>query len=375
MIIRDEEVNLRQNLPVWSTIADFFVFLIDNRTRDSSEHTIRSILRAADRPFFIQEYFFEGFGQARTLSLSKAFEHFPQASHVLIADPDWKPDTTTINKHDLDDSADVFRFVVFDRNGFTRRRMDWLLRMRSGLAMRYHVHEVLDIGQYSVKSIPWIIHEIEQAGTWHTTVGHSSSFAAKRFLFDLDLLYKDLTLYGHDPHTHYYLGSTLHAYVESHFKETGHLNTTMLDSAIEFLEKRVRSVYADEFVEERWACLYTLGSIYSSLRKEYIKAVYWLSMCRDYNEKQIDCGIALTTLYFNYGVLDSAQSELDAMLKQPFQERLMLNTLNIYDCKLPEVALHIFQLLARARQLTVPHAKYTLLLVTLYITRRRLKRL
>ena len=41
-----------------------------------------------------------------------------------------------------------------------------------------------------------------------TNTGHANSFDAKRSLFDLDLLYKDLAQYGHDPHTHKYLGVT-----------------------------------------------------------------------------------------------------------------------------------------------------------------------
>ena len=52
------------------------------------------------------------------------------------------------------------------------------------------------------------VHYVSQPGSWHTTVGHGNSTSAKRYEFDLELLQKDLTLYGHDSHTHYYLGST-----------------------------------------------------------------------------------------------------------------------------------------------------------------------
>jgi len=40
--------------------------------------------------------------------------------------------------------------------------MDWLLKHKAGLKMRYHLHEVLDIGYYTVKNIPWVVHEIEK---------------------------------------------------------------------------------------------------------------------------------------------------------------------------------------------------------------------
>lgn len=84
----------------------------------------------------------------------------------------------------------------------------------TGLKMRYNLHEVLDIGTYSVKDVPLIAREIEQAGTWHTSVGHGDSMSAKRYQFDLDMLYKDLKIFNHDPHVHYYLGITHQAYAE-----------------------------------------------------------------------------------------------------------------------------------------------------------------
>ena len=120
MILRDEEVNLRSNLPLWNGLIDYYVFLIDDRTVDHSEDTIRRILRS-DETYVIAPFCFEGFGQARTEALQLAWEHFPAASHVLIADPDWRPDVATISKDDLHQSAETYEFTIFDRNGYTER--------------------------------------------------------------------------------------------------------------------------------------------------------------------------------------------------------------------------------------------------------------
>jgi hypothetical protein len=80
--------------------------------------------------------------------------------------------------------------------------------------MRYRLHEVLDIGPYSVKDISLVVREVEQNGTWHAFVGHGDSMSAKRYLFDLDMLYRDHADLGSDPHVHYYLGVTHQAYAE-----------------------------------------------------------------------------------------------------------------------------------------------------------------
>jgi hypothetical protein len=266
MICRDEGVNFKANLPLWLNIVDYYVFLVDSRTSDGSEDIIRSILAPADKSYFIRHYNFSGFGPARTLSLETAWEQFPQASHILIADPDWKPEPSTMSLHDLAENYDVFRFTAFDRNGFTKRRMDWLLRHRQGLAMRYNLHEVLDIGMYNVTLIPWVVREIEKPGSWHTTVGHNNSFSADRYKFDLALLYKDLELHGHDPHTHYYLGITHEAYVNKIVPRKGLHDDEVrehLTNATRYLELRATTQYDDEFVEQRWAVMMQLGILYS----------------------------------------------------------------------------------------------------------------
>jgi hypothetical protein len=271
MILRDEAVNLRSNLPLWVGKIDYFMFLVDRRTTDGSEDVIKNILGDNHVPFEIVYHDFDGFGSSRTRSLQNAWKYFPQASHVWIADPDWKVDPNIpIQKSELDLIHDAFRFVIYDRNGQTTRRCDWLLRHREGLAMRYHLHEVLDIGHYEYTTVSWVVHEIEQKGSWHTSVGHTDSFSAQRMQFDLDLLYEDLEMYGHDPHTHKYLGVTHMGYAEKIFEANGNVLNEMIESHIAkgryFLELRLNSTYENEFPEERWQAYVQLGVIAMNLK-------------------------------------------------------------------------------------------------------------
>ena len=95
MMCRDEEVNIKSNLRQWLLVADYFVFLVDRRTVDNTAQAIKDILQDTNI-FRIIIYDFNGFGNARTLSLTETWNNFPQATHVLIADPDWLPDTVSI---------------------------------------------------------------------------------------------------------------------------------------------------------------------------------------------------------------------------------------------------------------------------------------
>jgi hypothetical protein len=240
--------------------------MVDTRTQDDTSEAIASILQ--NKKYKIVPYLFEGFGPARTASLESAWQYFSQATHVWIADPDWRPELNTIDINDLD-SSDVYRFMIYDRNGDTTRRCDWLLRHRAGLAMRYNLHEVLDIGYYNWKVVNWVVREIEQSGSWHTTVGHGNSMSAKRYLFDLQLLEKDVKIYGHDPHTHYYLGITHDGYASKLLEISSGVITSEIqyhfDEAIKYLTLRAVSKYKEEFLEERWGVMLTLGVIYSKI--------------------------------------------------------------------------------------------------------------
>lgn len=106
--------------------------------------------------------------------------------------------------------------------------------------------------------------------------GHKDSFSAKRSLFDLQLLYRDLDVYGHDPHTHKYLGVTHLSYVVSLATSRnangdnviggdGNLLTPELRDHFQkgnyYCEMRAdpSTVYEDEFSEERWECMVQMG--------------------------------------------------------------------------------------------------------------------
>lgn len=355
MILRNEEVNILANLPLWAQFTTYFVFLVDHRTTDNTTGSIHSTLSyagfAASR-YVIKSYEFDGFGPARSLSLQIAYSSFPQANHVMIADPDWRPRLSTIDVSQLHDQADVFRFVVYDRNGVSRRKMDWMLTHKPSLKMKYKLHEVLDIGYYSVAVVPWIFDEIERVGSWHTAVGHGSSMTSRRYLFDLDLLQRDLVRYDHDPHIDYYLGVTYHAYTEFAWKEGNTLNQTSLAQSIHFLHKRLQSTYEDEFIEQRWAAMYLLGGIFTNMQIDLPRALHWFTLCRDYNPRQVDCSLILARIHIAMGRVQHAWDEVESALQQEMSERAMLNMLGTAECELPALAvkLLITRLAAANRQ-------------------------
>jgi hypothetical protein len=123
------------------------------------------------------------------------------------------------------------------------------------------------------------------AGTWHSTVGHEHSFSLKRSSFDLELLYRDLEMCGHDPHTHKYLGITHLAHVvtsvaaakaaapAASWSQEALLTPDLLDHlqrGYHFCELRADpdTVYTSEFAEERWECMLQMALTASEVVSE-----------------------------------------------------------------------------------------------------------
>lgn len=343
MICRDEAVNFRSNLGLWLPYIDYFVFTMDYRNSDDSKDVIDNIIKDKSR-YKIYDHNFTDFGSARTTSLEQAWESYPFASHVLISDPDWKPDINTINKNELDFKYDVFRFKIFDRNGATFRQMDWLLKHRQGLRMKYAIHEVLDIGMYSIKAIDWVLHEIEKPGSWHSKVGHGNSMSLNRYLFDLSLLAKERDMYGHDPHTHHYLGITHHAVVEnvpSDFPKdelTFHQN-----EAIKYLSLRATAQYTSEFPDERWTGMYALALLYQHNIKNFDLAIKWYKLCAEYDSSKLECHVALTRLYLRIGSLDDAINTFVALMQRKSQDNKVdyLTFFRLEQCNIPSIGLEL----------------------------------
>ena len=290
-------------------------------------------------------------------------------------------------------NTEVYRFTIFDRNGVTTRRIDWLLRNREGLGMRYHLHEVLNIGYYTWTDISWITKEIEQAGTWHTTEGHADSFDPKRYLFDLSLLQKDKDMYTDDPHVDYYLGVTHHAYASklrerensrievqnekkanvaestsssspssssSSNRETELEIQDHLELAAMHLETRATKHYQHEFTEQRWGAMLTLGTIHddptfmqqantntntnthansNNSENNFVKANAWFQLCKTFNNKQHECSAHLIKQYLRIGLLGAAVTEASALIRTKHEKRTMLNSAQDTECVIPSIAL------------------------------------
>lgn len=80
----------------------------------------------------------------------------------------------------------------------------------------------------------------------------------------------------------------------------------------------------------------------AALQRDDFKAIYWLSMCRDYNPAQSECALALCQLYTKLGQLAPALAELHGVLQLRREQRQMLEYLTHWNCKVPLMAVQLF---------------------------------
>lgn len=349
LMVRDEEANLRLNLPRWKDVADAVVCGIDDRTTDGSAHAVLDALDVDNWVFYFR---FENFGQGRTLVLAEAWRKFSHCSHVLTLDPDWEP--LSLAKSDLDWTHRTYFFTVRDRNGMTTRALNWLVRHEQNLTFRYRVHEELEQGTAGPdKLVSWQMHEKEIEGrtSWHKG---GSSHSYERYLDDLELLYLDLRDGGgRDNHTLYFLGLTHLAALEAKLGVGEHSRTPEVDAHVNrgmrYLTDALDVI--DDKTPRYASALRWLAYAHHHYTKNVTAAEHYYARCADADAARLECRTFLAALYRGLGRVKDAWPVLIPALKAhaslakasfvPPQRNTYVN-----DCSLPlEAALALLDML------------------------------
>ena len=314
LMVRDEEANLRANLPAFSGLADFVVCGIDDRSRDGSARAVAEAL--PDVPRWVFYFRFDGFGRGRTGVFREAWRKFPEASHVLVLDPDWELDAPRASRAHLNADERTFLFKVWDRNGMTSRTMNWLVKHEANLTFEHQLHEQLvqpnaGPGPQRAHVLPWEFAEREVRGrdTWHsaaTAHGHSQSY--ERYLFDLELLDMDLADLGpDDPHTLFYLGVTHLSALDAMLGIGEHERTPETDyhvaEGVKYLTARVdeallareRATFAGAH-EHTWGALRWLAHAHHFSTRDFARARTFYGRCAAYDPGRRDCAVFLAKL-------------------------------------------------------------------------------
>ncbi|CAM9404102.1 unnamed protein product, partial [Pylaiella littoralis] len=322
LIVRDEEESLKANLNLWRDVADCFVIGVDDRTTDETTSIIQQVL--GDKARFIFFFTFQDFSQARNAVLRSTAHNFPDVSHVIFADADWRPNLATVDKSDLDFAHGSFPFVVSDHSGHTSRLVEWLVRFDKHLRFKY---------RYA-----YCFRVVESNSSWNTNLHHHSR-SAERFLFDLKHLELDFEDDPTDLHTLFYLGITKFAYIESFIGKGTHEKTPELEalvaSGMSYFNQAVDlhgGMKNSEFV---WGSLRWLAYGYHYFVGDADKAKRAYEACIEYDPARVDCLVFLSRLHLEHGDLDAAWNQAKMALLHRPPAGLVLNYFYTFECFVP----------------------------------------
>jgi tetratricopeptide (TPR) repeat protein len=304
-LARDEEFNIRRNLPRYGAVADFVCAGVDERTTDGSARAISEALPDIPRRVFYLRWSRRGgFGAARTLVFKEAWRVFGgAATHVLALDPDWVPAVETLDKARLDVHHAAFAVYVTDRNGLTARHLDWLVPFSPNLYFEHRLHEQLVRGDGAAKLLRWNFAEASIQRTWHAN--HSQSYG--RYAGDLEVLGEALADDPTDAHALYYTGVTHLAALEALLGLGEHAVTDVsqrhVDAAISHLEDALEADLPDE---QKWAARRWLAHAHHHLTKNYAKARRYYEQCAALDATRPDCPAFRASLDRRQGLYDEA---------------------------------------------------------------------
>lgn len=262
LLIRDEALLVKTHLPLWLGIAYCSVAGIDERSKDGSHRAYLDATDAApsledtarprrkDRPLhrrrFAFHFSFDGLGPARTAVLSEASRRFPDATHALFVDPDWRPRVPPSLRSLIaarDRGATVFAFRVTDRNGSTERLLDWCFSVAEGATFKYRWHEALVVPTYEAALLDWDVEEVADADrlSWHAEA-HGTSSSEERYVFEIALMEADLAEMPGDARAHYYVGVD---YVALGDKRSGEAANKAYREGLVHLRRRIEIEFRD----------------------------------------------------------------------------------------------------------------------------------
>mmetsp|Transcript_15340 Transcript_15340/g.23095 ORF Transcript_15340/g.23095 Transcript_15340/m.23095 type:complete len:1139 (-) Transcript_15340:103-3519(-) len=365
MLIRDEEDNIHNNLHQWVHLMDYFVFLIDDRTSDKSVQNIAAVLDGK-RPYNIQFHSFSGFGSARTKLFSIAWQYYSDAAFVFMAQPSWIPDLSTINKRELMTTHDVYRFTVYDSESSTTFSVNWLLRHKNGLAMRYNANEVLDIGEnYSETFTNWTVRTPKSR-----RLGKSSSYVSlERWNDKIRYIEEDIVQYGSNPYFHYHLGRSHIRYIEAMRDCTGNTMTSIisehLNNSVSNLTQCAMTAARSQFREEKYYAILTLGKVYADYLEDKVTALKWFQYCHEFEPYQTECGFRIASFYESEGFVDDSFTVLEGILRRERKQLTISNDLQHSSCAVPAITARVFIDVEKysTKKFTPGDAKYVQLMV------------
>jgi len=327
MLIKNEAEHLRRSLPKWAPLIDYWIIGVDDHNTDESEDVIRQYL--GHIPGEIVVVAFDGMGPTWTKLVERGLEAFPNATHGIIADADFTPMQSSLDKSQLILECSKHMYRIRSTDGSTVRNMDWIYRNIPGAKVERRTHQSLSVPKIPGQRVFQTMIDLEVqefTGGYQDRSGNKS----QRYL---NWLLKDLEEMPNDPRTIYYLG---HAHLDmigptpAQDVQSGGAGAEHVKKALEYFTWR--SEVRMGYFEERWFAMLKAAEICERYLFDYECSLRMWNKAKELDPERVDTYFYIGQHYRLAQQPDLAFPYLEQAVKLQYPPRSLFQWNMLYDC-------------------------------------------
>lgn len=324
MLIKNEREHLDRTLPRWAAIIDYWIIGVDDANTDDSSEVIQKHL--GHIPGQIVVVHFDGMGPTWSILVKEGLRLYPQATHGIIADADFAPRRSVMNKMDLDLRCSKHMFTIWTQDGRNERKMDWIYRNIEGATVKRRTHQILEVPVLPRQEVFQTLVDLpveEREGGYQDRSGKK----AQKYI---EFLEADLLDYPNDTRTLYYLGYAHFDLFSPHKDNPKPEHWAALDKAISYFEQRAAIPSGN--AEERWFALLKLAEIFERFKREWSRAEVYYTNCTTLDAERADAWFYLGQHYRLSGEFARGLPYLKRAASLPVPQRSLFQWHHLYWC-------------------------------------------
>jgi len=327
MLVMNEAENLARTLPYWKDVIDYWIIGVDEKNTDDSIEIVKRNLGHLPGEIALVRGF-DGHGPTWTTLVSLGIEHFPGATHGIIADADFRPMNRHFDRYELDIRCSKHMYTIWTQDHRNERRMDWIYRNIPGARVTRRTHQVVEVPPLPDQEVFQTLVNLpldEREGGW----GDRSGNKQDRYIAWLSA---DLIDFPDDPRTLYYLG---YGHLDKFNTHGGHptqLHWDALHKSVEYFERRVNLPKEKGNKEERWFALLKLAEIHERFLGQWDKAEAYYRRCIELDGERADPYFYLGQHYRLVGQHREAEPLLYTAATIPMPVRSLFQWHYLYRC-------------------------------------------
>lgn len=316
-------------------LIDYWVIGVDDANTDATPEVIQRHL--GHIPGRIVTVHFDGMGPTWSQLVDAGVEHYPEATHGILADADFAPRHASLDKMELDIGCSKILYKVYSESN-AYRKLDWIYRNVRGAKVLRRTHQSLHVPPLPEQH--WHVCEAASFEFTERTGGfqdRSGGNVAKQRRY-VRWLEKDLEEMPNDSRTTYYLGMQNLQLYEALMNEEGVQDKAVLAQALKFLKQRASGRVAS--TEDRrgreegqfWAIIKVAEVLHAYYNTPVEEVLEWYQHAADLDPARAE------PLVHSGGVLRAAGRTPEAIpyyykaAGLPFPDRALFHNREMYDC-------------------------------------------